>query len=91
MQRVIGFINIYRSGLYHTEKDGAYNRHGGDIYPTREMAEGAIHPKTHFIDTIPVVWIEDTPQMNDLVVVGASSPIVREKLPDRVVKQLQMK
>lgn len=56
----LGFINIYRSGFFHREgKPGMFNRHPGDIYPTREAAMVDIHPSSHYIDTIPIEWEEE--------------------------------
>lgn len=55
--RIYGYINIYRSGVYHSEgKAGAFNRHGGDVYATFEAATEAIHPASHYVDTLAINW-----------------------------------
>lgn len=52
-----GFLNIYRSGWFHrANKPNGFDRHSGDIYPTREAALAEIDPPSHYIDTIPVEW-----------------------------------
>ena len=54
-----GFINVYRSGFYHKcGKQGAFDRHGGDIYPTRESAVAAIEPRDYYVDTVRIEWTE---------------------------------
>lgn len=56
---VWGWVNIYKSGLYHTSgKPGAYDRHGGDVYATLDAAELAIHPRELYVTTLPLVWTE---------------------------------
>lgn len=56
-----GYINIYRSGFFHTcGKPGAYDRHPGDIYATEDAALRDIHPRSHYIGTVPVQWDEGT-------------------------------
>lgn len=60
MARHQGYVNIYRSGYFHScGKPGAFDRHPGDIYPTREAAEGDITPRSHYIATVPVEWEEE--------------------------------
>lgn len=60
MRIVYGWINIYKSGVYHTPgKPGAFDRHGGDIYPDEIAARSAINPETHYLDTIPIHWTDD--------------------------------
>lgn len=55
----LGWLNIYRSGVYHKcGKPGAFDRHAGDVYPTEAAAKAAIDPATHYVDTVPVVWTE---------------------------------
>lgn len=68
MAVVYGWINIYKSGVYHTTgKPGAYDRHGGDVYGTYDAAILAIEPKSHYLDTLPVVWLEpEMPPVNEL-------------------------
>jgi hypothetical protein len=52
--RITGYINIYRSGLYHTPgKPGAYDRHPGDIYATEAAAIEDIYPHSHYVDHRP--------------------------------------
>lgn len=59
---VKGYVNIYRSGLYHRAgKPGAYDRHPGDIYPTEAAAVADIRPRSHYIATCPVAWEEAAP------------------------------
>lgn len=54
-----GYLNIYRSGVWHScGKPGAFDRHGGDLYPTPQAAEAAISPRSHFIATVVVEWYE---------------------------------
>lgn len=61
-----GYINIYRSGYFHTPgKCGAYNRHPGDIYGTEDAALRDINPHSHYVGTVPIEWEEaDTPPVN---------------------------
>jgi hypothetical protein len=41
----VGWINIYRSGFYHSEgKPDAFNRHAGEVYPQKHVAEKHIDP-----------------------------------------------
>lgn len=55
-----GWVNIYRSGFFHTAgKPGAYDRHPGDIYATEEAAFADIQPASHYIATVPVEWEEE--------------------------------
>jgi hypothetical protein len=55
-----GWINIYRSGIFHRiGKPGAFDRHPGDIYPTEEAAIQDIEPRSHYITTVPVEWSEE--------------------------------
>lgn len=63
---ITGYINIYRSGLYHTPgKPGAYDRHPGDIYATEAAALDDIYPRSHYVATVPVTWVEPTvPYLN---------------------------
>lgn len=55
--RVNAWLNIYRSGYFHTPgKLLAYDRHAGDCYATREAALAAIDPPSHYVATVPVAW-----------------------------------
>lgn len=67
-ERVSGWLNIYRSGFYHKPgKSGAYDRHPGDIYASEQAARDDIHPRSHYIDTVPVAWREDcVPAVNPI-------------------------
>lgn len=57
----IGWVNVYRSGFFHTAgKPGAYDRHPGDIYETEAAAIADIHPRSHYIATVPIAWAEPT-------------------------------
>lgn len=57
--KVKGFMNVYRSGHFHRAgKADCYDRHAGDIYPTREAAVRDIDPPSHYIDTIEIAWEE---------------------------------
>lgn len=59
-----GWLNIYRSGVYHRcGKPGAFDRHAGDLYPTEQAARDAIDPVSHYVDTVPVVWTEAGPDV----------------------------
>lgn len=54
-----GWINIYRSGVYHTPgKPSAFDRHGGDVYPSEAAAKEHIDPLSHYLDTVPVQWFD---------------------------------
>lgn len=69
MAKVQGYMNVYRSGFFHTPgKPGAYDRHPGDLYATREAAEADIYPRSHFIATVgPVEWDEpEVPAVNPM-------------------------
>lgn len=58
--RVVGFQNIYRSGYYHRcGKPGMYDRHPGDLYPTRSAALDDIEPMALYVSTVKVVWYEE--------------------------------
>ena len=74
MATVRGYINIYRSGFFHSPgKPGAYDRHPGDCYATREDAVRDIHPRSHYVATCPVEWEEETvPSVN------APAPVAAE-------------
>lgn len=68
-----GWINIYRSGFFHTAgKPGAYDRHPGDIYATECAARADISPASHYIATVPISWQE--------AVVPPVNPRVNEEL-----------
>lgn len=68
-----GWINIYRSGFFHTAgKPGAYDRHPGDIYATEADARADISPASHYVATVPVSWQE--------AVVPPVNPRVNEEL-----------
>ena len=58
----VGWINIYRSGHWHTPgKPGAYNRHGAEVYPSKEDAKAAAAESGRSCDlvaTVPVMWYE---------------------------------
>lgn len=61
MPQVNGYMNIYRSGYYHTPgKPGAFDRHAGDFYATEEAALLAAEPHAGYICTVPVSWEEDS-------------------------------
>jgi hypothetical protein len=66
MVKVQGWMNIYRSGFFHTPgKPGAYDRHPGDLYATEEAARADIFPRTHYIATVPCEWEEESiPHVN---------------------------
>jgi hypothetical protein len=54
-----GFCNVYRAGWFHRAgKPLAFDRHAGDLYPTRESAVADISPASHYVDTVPVSWME---------------------------------
>jgi hypothetical protein len=58
--RVTGWMNIYRAGFYHRAgKPGVYDRHPGDLYPTREAALADIEPRHLYVGTVSVSWWED--------------------------------
>lgn len=60
MPKCRGYVNVYRSGFFHTTgKCGAYNRHPGDIYATEDDARRDVHPRSHYIGTVPIEWEED--------------------------------
>jgi hypothetical protein len=55
----LGWINIYRSGLYHVAgKPGAYDRHGGDIYPTKDLALKHMDDNQFYVTTISISWYD---------------------------------
>jgi hypothetical protein len=59
---VTGWMNIYRSGFYHRAgKPSMYDRHPGDLYPTRAAAIADIDPAARhlYVCTCRTVWIED--------------------------------
>ena len=72
METINGWINIYRSGFFHTPgKPGAFDRHPGDIYATYEAAVADIFPVSHYVATVPVAWEEETrPAVNPAILVG---------------------
>ena len=52
-----GYINVYRSGFFHTAgKAGTVDTHGGDIYTTEAKAKEDIHPMSHYIATVPIEY-----------------------------------
>lgn len=58
---VIGWINIYDStlsGFHTTGKPGAYDRHAGDVYATRESALRHCNPAKARIATLCIAWHE---------------------------------
>lgn len=60
--RILGYINVYRSGYFHRRgKPGVCDRHGGDVYLSREQALADVNPRTHYVDTVPVTWEEQDP------------------------------
>lgn len=71
--RVTGWMNIYRSGYYHRAgKPNMYDRHPGDLYPTRAAALAEIQPKHLYVSTVPVSWWEDyLPHVNS----ASSAPV----------------
>lgn len=49
------WINVYVAGIYHAaNKPGTENRHGGDIYVSEAVARQAIHPRSHYVATVPI-------------------------------------
>jgi hypothetical protein len=66
VHRIVGWQNIYKSGYYHRAgKPGMYDRHPGDLYPTREAAEADVEPPEFYVATVKVVWYEDSvPHVN---------------------------
>lgn len=59
---ICGYLNVYRSGYFHRQgKPHAYDRHSGDFYPTEQDAKRDIDPPSHYICTVPVVWVEEAP------------------------------
>lgn len=78
--KLIGYVNIYRSGLYHSPgKPGAYDRHPGDIYATEVAAKDDIYPRSHYVATVPVEWEEaTTPYLNPVPPVVCT---MRDPLP----------
>lgn len=62
MPIVQGYINVYVSGFWHQEgKAGAFNRHGGDIYPSAKAAFDAIEQPHMHVATVPLYWEENKP------------------------------
>lgn len=61
-----GFMNIYRSGHFHRKgKPGMFDRHGGDLYPTREAALADIDRSLsagYVATTDAIVWYEAVQQ-----------------------------
>lgn len=58
--RVTGWVNIYRAGYYHRAgKPNSYDRHPGDLYPTRRAALDDIEPAHLYVATVPVSWFEN--------------------------------
>lgn len=52
---VTAWINVYRSGYFHTcGKPGCPDIHGGDIYLDKDDAVKAIDPPSHYLGTVPV-------------------------------------
>jgi hypothetical protein len=64
--RCVAYQNVYRSGYYHRAgKPGQFDRHPGDLYPTRDAAEADVDPPWMYVDTVKVVWYEDAqPHVN---------------------------
>ena len=57
MRVIEGFINVYKSGFWHQEgKAGAFDRHGGDIYPNQAAAFNAIEQPHLHVATVPIYW-----------------------------------
>lgn len=78
MNECSGFVNIYRSGWFHrADKPCAYNRHPGDIYPTKEEAMRDIEPKELYVTTVPIAWQE----------AGDVRPNPVESVPEPLFKQ----
>lgn len=78
-----GFVNIYRSGMFHREgKPTAYNRHPGDIYPTQDEALQDIDPRAAhlYVCTVPIAWAEPM----------KVQPNPRDSVPKRVSKRTPM-
>jgi hypothetical protein len=60
--RVTGWVNVYRSGYYHRAgKPNMFDRHPGDLYPTRAAALADIAPEARhlYVGTSPTTWWED--------------------------------
>jgi hypothetical protein len=80
-----GWINIYRSGFFHTPgKPGAYDRHPGDIYATEAAALADIKPRRFYVATIPIQWEEEVippvnPCLNELDFTRLDIPKPRTK------------
>lgn len=54
------WMNVYRSGFFHREgKPLTVDRHAGDFYETREQAIADIEPRSHYIATVPFVYVDD--------------------------------
>lgn len=62
-----GWINIYKAGYWHKPgKVDAFDRHAGDIYPSKEAAHEHIERPDLYVDTVLVEWTdpEGMPQPN---------------------------
>ena len=52
------WMNVYKVGVYHRAgKPEACDRHGGDIYASREIALRHIEYGSHYICTVAVPYI----------------------------------
>lgn len=87
--RCVGWMNIYKSGYFHRAgKPGMYDRHPGDLYPTRESALADVDPRAAhlYMTTVKVVWYEDRPPhvncVNSVPVPVAESRRKLAKQPD---------
>lgn len=82
--RVVGWQNIYRSGYYHRcGKPTMFDRHPGDLYPTRAAAEADVDPAARhlYVATTKVVWYEESePHVNSETSVPVPLSESRRKL-----------
>lgn len=82
--RVVGWQNIYLAGYYHRcGKPGAYDRHPGDLYPTRAQALSDINPVRFYLTTVKVVWYEEKqPHVNCAQSIPVPVSVSRHKLTE---------
>jgi hypothetical protein len=53
------WMNVYRSGWFHRKgKPGTVDRHAGDFYESREAAVRDIEPASHYIATVPFMYVD---------------------------------
>lgn len=56
---IIGYMNVYKSGFFHKAgKADTFDRHAGDIYASHDAAVRDIHPRSHYVATVSVLWTE---------------------------------